>query len=66
MFGRGAMIHIGAKARVVFMNNTGTSYGGAVYMLDGMITVHVAAETCVIFKYNHATKGEQLSSKVEH
>ena len=56
VYGYNAMMHIGAKARVVFMNNTSTGRGGgAVYMLDGMITV--AAETCVIFKYNHATEG---------
>jgi predicted outer membrane repeat protein len=48
-----AMMYIGAKARVVFMNNTAGWGGGAVFMMYGMITV--GAESCVIFEYNHAT-----------
>ena len=55
VFGLNAMMHIGAKARVVFMNNTADNSGGAVHMKDGMITV--GAESCVIFTYNHATDG---------
>ena len=55
VFGKNAMIHIGAKARVVFMNNSAHyagAHGGAVNMVGGMITV--GAESCVIFTYNHA------------
>ena len=37
VFGVNAMMHIGAKARVVFMNNT-ASDGGAVAIIGGMIT----------------------------
>ena len=55
MCGKGATMHIGAKARVVFMYNTANGSGGAVAMFDGMITV--GAESCVIFPYNHATFG---------
>ena len=52
VYGKNAMIHIGAKARVVFMNNTAHYVdGGAVNMVGGMITV--GAESCVIFTYNH-------------
>ena len=54
MSGDGATMHIGTKTRVVFMHNTAI-HGGAVSMLDGMITV--GAESYVIFKYNHAFYG---------
>ena len=53
-----AMIHIGTRTRVVFMNNTASNSGsgdvggGAVLMSHGMITV--GAESCVIFIYNRA------------
>ena len=53
VYGLGAVMHIGAKARVIFMYNTaGYGDGGVVYMWDGMITV--GAESCVIFTYNRA------------
>ena len=53
VYGHNAMMHIGAKARVVFMNNI--AFCGAVSMLNGMITV--GAESCVIFTYNNAVNG---------
>ena len=54
VYGEGATMHISAKARVVFMNNTARGYhGGAVKLWDGIITV--GAESCVIFTYNHAS-----------
>ena len=53
VYGQNAMMHIGAKARVVFVNNT--AFCGAVSMSDGMITV--GAESHVIFTYNHARFG---------
>ena len=53
VYGLGAVMHISAKARVIFMNNTaGYGDGGAVYMWGGMITID--AESCVIFTYNRA------------
>ena len=53
VFGYNAMMHIGTKARMVFMNNTTDNVGGgAVNMLGEMIAVGV--ESCVIFAYNHA------------
>ena len=52
----GATMHIGAKARVVFMNNTADNAGGgAVNVWGGIITV--GAESSVIFKYNYASIG---------
>ena len=63
MHGHNAMIHIGAKARVVFTNNT-TCIFGALAMRDGMITV--GAESRVIFTYNYAIRVEQLGSTVQH
>ena len=54
VYGGDTMMHIGAKARVVFMNNTASLSGGAALILGGNITV--GAESCVIFKYNHAVK----------
>ena len=55
VYGVGAMnqMHIGAKAKVVFMNNS-AGFGGAVYMVDGMMAI--GTESCVIFTYNHASK----------
>ena len=57
VYGHNAMMHIGAKARVVFMYNTAAiaSHGGAVAMFDGMITA--GTESYAIFIYNHATAG---------
>ena len=54
VYGYGAMMHIGTKARVIFMNNSANS-GGAVYMWYGTTTV--GAESSVIFKYNRAAVG---------
>ena len=60
-------MHIGAKARVVFMNNVNTAgvAGGAVSMSDGMITV--GTESCVTL---HTTmqpeKVEHFCSTVQH
>ena len=54
------MMHIGAKARVVFKYNA-ARHGGAVHMSKAMITV--GAESYVIFKYNHAL---QFSLIVQH
>ena len=56
VYGDGAMMHIGAKARVVFMNNTADdSGGGAVSMWDGMIII--GTESHMIFTYNLAEQG---------
>ena len=58
--GLGATMHIGAKARVVFMNNTADNVGGgAVYMAGGKITV--GSESSMIFKYNYALIGGAVS-----
>ena len=51
--GHNAMLHIGAKARVVFTSNS-AHWGGAVSMQDGMITV--GAESHVTFTHNRAIK----------
>ena len=59
MYWHNTMIHIGAKARVVFLNNS-ADYGGAVYIGDyGMITV--GTESHVIFTYNYATEGGAIA-----
>ena len=47
--GENAMIHIDAKVRVIFMNNAADSFGGAVYVINGMITV--GAESHVEFTH---------------
>ena len=52
MHGWFANVHIGDKARVVFMHNTGYLDGGAVAIWGGMITIGV--ESCVMFMYNCA------------
>ena len=40
MYGYNAMMHIGAKARVIFMYNTARYHGGAVYGLGAMMHIN--------------------------
>ena len=54
MFGDYATMHVAAKARVVFMNNSAEYLGGAVSIEDGMITVGV--ESYITFIYNNALR----------
>ena len=58
MFGDYATMHIAAKARVIFMNNSAEYLGGAVSIEDGMITVGI--ESCITFTYNNALGGGAL------
>ena len=51
VLGDNATMHIGAKARVVFMYNTADVVSGAVIMAYGMMTI--GSESCVTFTYNH-------------
>ena len=55
VYGENGTVHIGAKARVIFMYNAAGWYGGAVYIWNGMITV--GAGSCVTFMYNSARDG---------
>ena len=55
VYGHNAMIHIGAKARVVFMNNAADVSGGAVYGYNA--TMHISAKARVVFMNNTATYG---------
>ena len=52
VYGENATMHIGAKARVVFMYNSAVYFGGVVSIHNGMITV---AKARVVFMYNTAT-----------
>ena len=53
VYGENGMIHIGAKAKVVFMHNTASIYGGAVCGENGMI--HIGAKAKVVFMHNTAS-----------
>ena len=59
VYGKNAKMHIGAKARVIFVNNTANYSGGAVSMSDGIITV--GTDSYMIFTYNCATLGGAIS-----
>ena len=50
VYGENGIIHIGVKARVVYMHNGATGYGGAVYLRNGNFSI--GRESNVLFAYN--------------
>ena len=65
-YGDGAMMHIGAKARVIFKNNSADGSGGAVGISNGMITVGAESSVILILHTIMPQLVEQFCLIVQH
>ena len=63
MYGENAMIQIDDKVRVIFMRNAADSFGGAVYVIDGMITMGTESHVVTLCTL---TTVEQFGSVMDH
>ena len=63
VYGENAMIQIDDKVRVIFMRNAADSFGGAVYVIDGMITMGTESHVVTLCTL---TTVEQFGSVMDH
>lgn len=67
MYGENAVMQIGVRTRVIFMNNTGPILnGGALYLIKGMITPGAISHMLHLHTTLLVGKREQFGSETEH